>query len=76
MHKKFKKNLTKIKGNCQLGRKVVSHDSKSDLPLGKKKSEYCGKLKVKTVYQLPTYDFLFRIQNHAQLTEAGKNIYY
>ena len=26
-------NQTKIKGSCQLGRKVVLHDSKSDLPL-------------------------------------------
>ena len=31
----FKVNLTKIKGSCrQSGRKVVTHDSKSDLPLG------------------------------------------
>ena len=34
MHKKFEMNRTKIiKGVCQLGRKVVPHDSKSDLPL-------------------------------------------
>ena len=26
-------NQTKIKGSCQSGRKVVPHDSKSDLPL-------------------------------------------
>ena len=26
-------NQTKIKGSCQSGRKVVTHDSKSDLPL-------------------------------------------
>ena len=26
-------NQTKIKGGCQTGRKVVTHDSKSDLPL-------------------------------------------
>ena len=31
----FEVNEAKIKGGCQLGRKVVSHDSKSDLPLGK-----------------------------------------
>ena len=37
MHKKFEINRTKIKGGCQLGRKVVTHNSKSDLPLGKKK---------------------------------------
>ena len=34
MHKKFEINRTKIKGGCQLGRKVVTHNSKSDLPLG------------------------------------------
>ena len=33
MHKKFEINRTKIKGNCQSGRKVVPHNSKSDLPL-------------------------------------------
>ena len=33
MHKKFEMNLTKIKGGCQSGRKVVPHNSKSDLPL-------------------------------------------
>ena len=35
MHKKFEINQTKIKGGCQSGRKVVPHDSKSDLPLEK-----------------------------------------
>ena len=29
----FEINPTKIKGGCQSGRKVVTHDSKSDLPL-------------------------------------------
>jgi len=33
MHKKFDINRTKIKGGCQAGRKVVTHNSKSDLPL-------------------------------------------
>ena len=33
MYKKFEINRTKIKGGCQSGRKVVLHDSKSDLPL-------------------------------------------
>ena len=33
MHKKFEINRTKIKGSCQSGRKVVPHNSKSDLPL-------------------------------------------
>ena len=35
MHKKFEINQTKIKGGCQSGRKVVPHNSKSDLPLDK-----------------------------------------
>ena len=34
MHKKFGINRTKIKGSCQLGKKVGTHNSKSDLPLG------------------------------------------
>ena len=34
MHKKFEINQTKIKGGCQLGRKVVTHNSKNDLSLG------------------------------------------
>ena len=33
MHKKFEINQTKIKGGCESGRKVVTHNSKSDLPL-------------------------------------------
>ena len=33
MHKKIEIYRTKIKGSCQSGRKVVTHDSKTDLPL-------------------------------------------
>ena len=33
MHKKFEINRTKIKGGCQSGKRVVTHNSKSDLPL-------------------------------------------
>ena len=33
MHKKFEISRTKIKGSCQSGRKVVTHNSDSDLPL-------------------------------------------
>ena len=33
MHKNFEINYTKIKGGCQSGRKVVTHNSMSDLPL-------------------------------------------
>ena len=31
--KKFEINQTKIKGGCQSGRKLVTHNSKSDLPV-------------------------------------------
>ena len=31
----FELNQTKIKGGCQSGRKAVTHNSKSDLPLRK-----------------------------------------
>ena len=37
MHKKFEINRTKIKDSRQSGRKVVTHDSKSDLPLNNSK---------------------------------------
>ena len=33
MYKKFEINQTKIKGGCQSGRKVATHNFKSDLPL-------------------------------------------
>ena len=33
MSKKFEINWTKIKDGCQPGRKVVNHNSMSDLPL-------------------------------------------
>ena len=35
MQKKFEVNQTKIKGECQSGRKVVTHNSKSAMPLEK-----------------------------------------
>ena len=33
MHKSFEKKRTKIKGGCQLGRNLVTHNCESDLPL-------------------------------------------
>ena len=33
MHEKFEIDWTKIKGGCQSGRKVVTHNCKGDLPL-------------------------------------------
>ena len=41
MDKKFEINRTKIKGGCQSGRKVVTHNSKSNLPLVMHKYYYC-----------------------------------
>ena len=40
MHKKFDINRTKIKGGCQSGRKVVTHNSKSDLPLARGNGQF------------------------------------
>ena len=37
---KFEINRTKIKGGCQSGRKVVTHNSKSDLPLIQRQTIY------------------------------------
>ena len=39
MQKKFEINPTKIKGGCLSGRKVVTHNSKSDLRLVEWKNE-------------------------------------
>ena len=39
MHKKFELKQTKIKGGCQSGRKVVTHNSKNDLPLRRRHTE-------------------------------------
>ena len=33
MHEKFEVNQAKIKGGCQSGKKVATHNSKSDFPL-------------------------------------------
>ena len=40
MHKKFEINRTKIKGGCQSGRKVVTNNSNSDLPLSNFADEF------------------------------------
>ena len=41
MYKKFKINRRKIKGGCQSGRKVVTHNSKSDLFLTDLITRWC-----------------------------------
>ena len=48
MNKKFEINWTKIKGGCQSGSKVVTHNSKNDLPLASHVRPQCL-----------TMDFLF-----------------
>ena len=50
MHKKFEINRTKIKVSCQSGRKVVTHDSKSDLPLIPMSLIFFCDLKMYSVY--------------------------
>ena len=40
MHKKFEITLTRIKGWYKLGRKVVTHNSKSDLPLARGNGQF------------------------------------
>ena len=39
MHKKFEIKRIKIKGGCESWRKVVTHNSKNDLPLNELMSE-------------------------------------
>ena len=53
MYKKFEIKRTKIKGGCQSGRKVVTHNSKSDLPvIGKKILARKFKIKKKARIQI------------------------
>ena len=58
MHKKFEINRTKIKGGYQLGRKVVTHNSKSDLHL-------CIKRKCVCLIFLNSYFSRHETLNHA-----------
>ena len=41
MKKKFEIHRAKTKGGCQSGRKVVTHNSKSDLPLDMQVETFC-----------------------------------
>ena len=55
MHNKFEINRTKIKGGCKWGRKVVTHNSKSDLPLAvRKHSNSLWSFSLKRKMILPT----------------------
>ena len=51
MHKKFEINWTKIKGDCQSGRKVATPDSKSDLPLALRLKENTFLIKALELHQ-------------------------
>ena len=73
MHKKFEINQTKIKGGCQSGRKVVAHDSKSDLPLAK--SHVCQNGKVFSGMFLPlcTHDYRWALPLAIKMTSIALN---
>ena len=51
MHKKFEINRTNIKGGYQSGRKVVTHNSKSDLLL-ELGSEDLSEVRIKDFFDL------------------------
>ena len=49
MQKKFEINRTKIKGGCQSGRKMVTHNSKSDLPCPKNAHHVRGQIVLQSI---------------------------
>ena len=57
MHKKFEINRTKNKGGCQSGRKVLTHNSKSDLP------PEIVKWNLKKTYLWLQWNILFKLGN-------------
>ena len=57
MDKKFEINQTKIKGSCQSGRKVLTHNSKSDLP------PEIVKWNLKKTYLWLQWNVLFKVGN-------------
>ena len=77
MHNKFEINRTKIKGGCQSGRRVVIHNSKSDLPLVVESEEVtrqmqkCGKCSCKLLLLLPLHQVLVlcKADSHPQCIE-------
>ena len=74
MRKKSEINRIKIKGGCQSGRKGVTHNTKSDLPL-----EFCWKSKVITInsnkFGLPNSNpqTLGRISSICEHTESSEH---
>ena len=63
MHKKFEINWIKIKGGCQSGRKVVTHNSKSDLPLVNKEKKACYRIDSKEGIDIEIMMFYFCPKN-------------
>ena len=52
MQKKFEINQTKMNGGCQSGRKKVTHNSKSDLPLIKFEMSVCPLFWIEIVMEM------------------------
>ena len=72
MHKKFEINQTKIKGGCQLGRTVVTHNFKSDLPLAKtiihKDKPFCN------IQETLMSDYLIKVLFLAQCVFSSRHL--
>ena len=88
MHKKFEMNWTKIKGGCQSGRKVATHNSKSDLTLEEQSGfyiYYTVRAQRQCPFRIQTYllflcwiivePFMYRVRSKISLI-AGKQILY
>ena len=71
MHKKFEINRTKIKGMCQSGRKVVTYNSKSDLPLVQFSSAEAAQLSVQSGSRVP-HAIFFVVMIQGDLTRSTK----
>ena len=66
MHKKFEINQTKIKGSCQSGRKVGTHNSMSDLPL---------ELNIAKKYRKGCKSYLMTLSKYLDLERHGRGTY-
>ena len=64
MLKKFEINRTKIKGGCQSGRKVVTHDSKSDLPLVCFEDTYFFDWRLSNFFQIDQDEYQYNYPYH------------
>ena len=73
MHKKFETNRTKIKGGCHSGRKEVTHNSKSDLPLAQLRAQFSsgrGKPRLEKNEDEPTNQPTYLV--HHVILQEGK----